>query len=124
MAQDKASLATRTFGTSLGRGPRSTRGTDAAAQAVVDDYRDPLADKAVGTPFGRIACRRDRVAKWLRLRSGAAGPSNTKISCEGRHRECPDLVSCILLLAGHPRLELEGAVVPSGCVSLEEGRPR
>jgi len=25
-------------------------------------------------------------------------PHNTKISCEGRHRECPDLVSCILLL--------------------------
>src|SRR4029079_2527707 len=27
-------------------------------------------------------------------------PSNTKISCEGRHRKCPDLVSCILLLGG------------------------
>ena len=26
--------------------------------------------------------------------------ANTKISCEGRHRECPDLVCCILLLAG------------------------
>jgi hypothetical protein len=25
---------------------------------------------------------------------------NTKISCEGRHRECPDLVSCILLFDG------------------------
>jgi hypothetical protein len=27
-------------------------------------------------------------------------PQNTKISCEGRDRECPDLVSCILLFAG------------------------
>jgi hypothetical protein len=25
---------------------------------------------------------------------------NTKISCEGRHRGCPDLVCCILLLHG------------------------
>ena len=29
-------------------------------------------------------------------RSGS--PYNTKISSEGRHRECPDLVCCILLL--------------------------
>jgi hypothetical protein len=27
-------------------------------------------------------------------------PSNTKISSEGRHRECPDLVCCILLFCG------------------------
>ena len=26
--------------------------------------------------------------------------SNTKISSEGRHRECPDLVCCILLFYG------------------------
>jgi hypothetical protein len=28
------------------------------------------------------------------------GPANTKISSEGRHRECPDLVCCILLFYG------------------------
>ncbi len=30
----------------------------------------------------------------------AQGPHNTKISSEDRHRECPDLVCCILLFDG------------------------
>ena len=33
-------------------------------------------------------------------RRSCQGRHNTKISSEGRHRECPDLVSCILLFCG------------------------
>jgi hypothetical protein len=38
------------------------------------------------------------------------GPSNTKISCEGRHRGCPDLVSCILLFSVCSLIQLRGSL--------------
>ena len=47
------------------------------------------------------------------------GPSNTKISCEGRHRECPDLVSCILLLYRIPLHGLERLRDPPGASPLD-----
>jgi len=47
------------------------------------------------TRHGRLASHESPAIGWFSL-----GPSNTKISCEGRHRECPDLVSCILLFYG------------------------
>ena len=54
------------------------------------------------------AMRRRRVAKHPRACESSRrcpsswSPQNTKISCEGRHRECPDLVSCILLFDSTP----------------------
>src|SRR6202008_2432444 len=41
-------------------------------------------------------CRGSR--RSFRSQIAWPGQPNTKISCEGRHRECPDIVSCILLL--------------------------
>ena len=44
-----------------------------------------------GEPLARDTCGAVKTSR---------GPANTKISCEGRHRECSDLVSCILLFCG------------------------
>ena len=47
-------------------------------------------------------------------------PSNTKISSEGRHRECPDLVCCILLFDG---VLIRSALLPNEdarCVALND----
>ena len=40
----------------------------------------------------------------------AVGTENTKISCEGRHRGCPDLVSCILLFSVCSLIQLRGSL--------------
>ena len=49
--------------------------------------------------FDSDAARAAFVPTWRPFALQALSSENTKISCEGRHRECPDLVSCILLFA-------------------------